>query len=762
MRHFKLVSALLFSFSFSLFSQSPLDYVDPMIGTTKLGNTFPAVCSPFGLCKWTPQTRAGEKKGHKPFDYKDNKIQGIRWSNFISGSAVPEYGSHTIAAMTGEFKIDPRARASSFSHSSELSTPYYYSVVLDDYNIRIETAATERCGVFRFTFPKAKDGKIILQPNNFPRAPHTHGDAFVQVLPERNEIIGYNPAYRYYISTGQPAGFSGYFVARFSKPIKQFNVWQNNKLVEGDSASGMPGAVVEFETKDGEVIEVKIGCSFTGFEGARKNLEAEIPGWDFDTIVQSTKLKWEKALGRVSVQGHNEQDKIKFYTALYHSLLLPRLFNAVDSSYPGFAGSGLQQSTGFEYYDDYSMWDTFRALHPLLLLIQPERIDDMIESLLAKADQGGWLPIFPSWNSYTTEMIGDHVFSMITDAWVKGYRDFDVDKAIAYMIKNATQAASRKEYIDGKGRREAVTQRELGYIPLEHPVREAFHKGEQVSRTLEYAYDDFCLSELAQQTGHENVAVDFGRQAQNWRNVFDKQTGFVRGRHKNGRWVEPFDPGKRVRYITEATPWVYTWFVPHDVQGIINLLGGRQNFIAKLDTFFDKGFYAHDNEPSHQIIYLYNWAGAPWKTQQRLRQAMHDNYTTRPGGLTGNDDAGQMSAWYIFSALGFYPVCPGTNQYIIGSPIFDKAVIHLEPPRYKAGTTLRIIVKNASEENIYIQSMTLNNATWNKPWFSHSDIENGGEIIFEMGPEPNKEWGSNEEAAPFSMSDKRRGGLIGE
>ena len=750
----KILLYILFAvFSTLLRSQSPLDFVDPMIGTTLLGNTYPAVGAPFGLCKWTPQTRAGEKKGHKPYDYKDDKIQGIRWTNFISGSAVPEYASHTIAAMTGDFKIDPRQRASRFSRNKETAASFYYSVMLDDYDIRIETSSTERSGIFRFTFPEAKDGKIILQPNNFPRAPHTHGDAFVQVLPERNEIIGYNPAYRYYISTGKPAGFSGYFFARFSKPIKSFKVWQDGEIVDADSATGMPGAFIEFDTEMDEIIHVKIGCSFTGIDGARKNLDTEIPDWDFDAVVQSTKLKWQEALGRIEVHGQSKEDKIKFYTALYHSLLLPRLFNDIDGSYPGFAGSGQKQSTEFDYYDDYSMWDTFRALHPLLLLIQPERIDDLIESLLVKADQGGWLPIFPSWNSYTTEMIGDHVFSMIADTWVKGYRDFDVDKAIAYMKQNATQLPTREEYIDGKGRREALTQRELGYIPLELPVREAFHKGEQVSRTLEYSYDDFCLSELARLTGRKDDAADFRQQAQNWRTVFDTQTGFVRGRHADGSWVEPFDAGQRAKYITEATPWVHTWFVPHDIQGLINRMGGRKNFIDKLDTFFDQGYYAHDNEPSHQIAYLYNWAGAPWKTQQRVRLAMRDNYSTLPGGLTGNDDAGQMSAWYIFSALGFYPVCPGTDQYIIGSPIFDKAVIHLEPPRYKVGTALTILANNASEENIYIQSMSLNGAAWDKPWFSQTDIDNGGEIIFQMGPEPKKEWGASEGNAPFSMSE---------
>ena len=741
-------------FAATLYAKSPVEYVDPMIGTTKLGNTYPAVCTPFGLCKWTPQTRAGEKKGDKPYDYQDVKIQGIRWTNFISGSAVPEYGSFTVAAMVGDFHIEPQERASVFSHENEEATPFYYSVLLDEYQTKIEVTSSERAGHFKFTFPGADDAKIILQPNNMPRAPHTKGDAYIEVIPERNEIVGYNPVYRYYISTGQPAGFSGYFVARLNEPITDYQVWQGLELVDGKSATGQPGAYVQFQTRNNQVIEMKVGCSFTSIEQARKNLDAEMPAWNFKKTMQETKKQWEKALGKIEVKDSNEENKIKFYTALYHAFFMPRLFNDIDGAYPGFAGTGPQLAENFVYYEDYSMWDTYRALHPLLLLIQPERIDDMIESLLVKADLGGWLPIFPSWNSYTTEMIGDHVISMITDAYVKGYRNFDTQKAFSYMKKNATEMPQDyADYADGKGRRAVLVNRKLGYIPLEHPVKEAFHQREQVSRTLEYAYDDFCLSEFARLLGKEQDAADFRAQAFNYENVFDVATGFVRGRNIDGYWDEPFDPGEHYKYICEATPWVYTWYVPHDIQGLINLLASRQKFVKKLDDFFDQGFYAHDNEPSHQITYLYNYAGAPWKTQERVRDAMRDNYTTEPGGLTGNDDSGQMSAWYILSAMGFYTVCPGTDQYIIGSPIFDEVRIKLDPPRYAEATVLTIKANNVSDDNKYIQSMTLNGQSWNKPYFRHSDIENGGEIVFEMGAAPNKTWAADADNAPYSMSE---------
>ncbi|RPH99294.1 MAG: glycoside hydrolase family 92 protein [Calditrichaeota bacterium] len=750
MKNLYLYTFLLFIPISPIFSETLVDYVDPRIGATRLGNTYPAVCLPFGLCKWTPQTRSGEIKGDKPYDYQDTKLQGIRWSNFISGSAVPEYGSHTFYAMTGEFKIDPADRAAEFSHANEITTPYNYSVILDN-GIQIEVTATERCGYIRFKYPKAVDAKIVLQPNNRPRAEHTREDAYIEIMSERNEIVGYNPVSRYYISTGQPAGFAGYFVARINKPIVAYQLWQNESLIAGKSATGQTGIFITYETKQNETIEMKIGCSFSSIEQARKNLDAEIPRWDFQQIKTDAKKKWENQLSRIVVQG-GEEDKIKFYTAMYHSLLLPHIFNDVDGVYPGFAGAGLKQATDFCYYDDFSLWDTFRAEHPLLLLIQPERIADMIRSLLAKADQGGWLPIFPAWNSYTTEMIGDHAFSVITDSYIKGYTQFDAEKAFAYMKKNAVSPPSYADYADGKGRRAVLAQRLLGFVPVEHPIQEAFHQREQVSRTLEYAYDDFCLSQFAQALRKPQDAAEFRRQALNYQNVFDSTTGFVRGRTIDGYWTEPFDPTRHYSYICEATPWIYTWFVPHDIGNLIRLMGGKQAFIAKLDDFFQNGYYAHDNEPSHQIAYLYNYAGAPYKTQERVRAAMANNYTIQPGGLTGNDDAGQMSAWYIFSSLGFYPVCPGTDQYIIGSPIFEQATITLHPPRYKEGTVLTIRAHQVSQTNLYIQSLTINGQPWQKSWFSHNDIEQGGEIIFEMGPTPNPEWGSASDSAPLSMS----------
>ncbi len=735
-----------------------LQYVDPFIGTTKLGNTFPAVCRPFGLVKWTPQTRAGEKKGTKPYDYADSLFQGIRWTNFMSGSAVPEYGSMTLMALTGALRTDPAARAARYRHSLEEARPYYYRLQLPDYGVTIEVAATVRAGIFRITFPETDSAYVLLQPNNTPLAPHQRARASVRVLPELREVAGSNPVFRYYIATGQPAGFSGHFVARFQEDFSGFGSWDSHGLRSGGrTAQGQPGAYVRLKCEKARTVLVKIGCSFTSVEQARKNLDAEIPDWDFDRVVEAGRQAWEEALGVIQVEGGTSADRRNFYTALYHALLLPRVFRDADGSYVGFDGdNSVHVARDFVYYDDYSMWDTFRAEHPLLLLIQPERARDWILSLLAKAEQGGWLPIFPAWNSYTSEMIGDHCVSMITDAYVKGFREFDVEKAYQYMRKNATQTpTNRAEYLDGKGRRALQSYLKLGYIPLEDPVTEAFHKGEQVSRTLEYAYDDFCLAVLAESLGLSADAEDFRRRARNYRNVFDPSTGFVRGRHEDGSWVEPFDPGEQTGYITEATPWVYTWFAPHDVRGLIDLMGGREAFVAKLDSFFAGGFYAHDNEPSHHIAYLYAFAGAPWKTQARVRRALLDNYSDTPGGLSGNDDAGQMSAWYIFSAMGFYPVCPGTGQYILGSPIFRRVRIRLKGPWY-AGEEFVVEAKNVSRQNQYIQRAWLNGEEWNRPWIPHSAIAGGGRLILEMGPEPNPAWGASSGAAPFSLSGRDR------
>ena len=496
---------------------------------------------------------------------------------------------------------------------------------------------------------------------------------------------------------------------------------------------------------------VRAGTSFTSPEAAARNLETEVGSAGFDEVRTRAEAAWEDALGRVRVRGGSSDERQAFYTALYHALLQPRLFSDADGAYPCFGGGGaLERAVGFDYYDDFSLWDTFRAQHPLLVLLQPERVPHFVRSLLAKADEGGFLPNFPGWNSYTSAMIGDHGASVIADAWVKGVRRFDGEAALRALVKNATETPPYEEYADGKGRRALAESLSLGYIPLEQEVSEAFHKREQVSRTLEYAYDDFAISALARALEREDVAAAFTKRAANWRNVFDRSIGFVRGRHADGRWVETFDPAAEQPWITEGTPWHYTFFVPHDVAGLIGAIGGREAFVARLDRLFAEGRYWHGNEPSHHIAYLYDHAGAPWRTQEEVRRVLASEYGLGPAGLKGNDDTGQMSAWYVFSAIGLYPVAPGSPHYEIGSPLFEEARIDVG-----GGRTFTVRAPGASAANLYVQSATLDGRPHERPWIAHADVVRGATLELRMGPHPNREWGARPKDAPPSLSSPR-------
>ena len=432
-------------------------------------------------------------------------------------------------------------------------------------------------------------------------------------------------------------------------------------------------------------------------------------------------------------------DRTIFYTALYHSMLLPRIFSDVSGTYPRFAGGQeIEKAVNYTYYGDFSLWDTFRALHPLLTIIEPKKDGEMVRSLVEMGKQGGFLPIYPAWNSYTSEMVGDHADAVIADAYVKGIGGFDIHQAYELMRKNAMETPSDPAlYIDGRGRRALGSYLKLGFIPLEDPVEHAFHRNEQVSRTLEYAYDDFLVGEVAQRLGMRTDADLFHKRAMNYRKVIDPATGFARGRHADGTWSSPFDPNGKYSYITEATPFQYTFFVPQDVPGLITLLGGPTAFVTKLDLLFQGGHYDQGNEPSHQIAYLYDFAGAAWKTQEHVRQVMITNYANRPDGLPGNDDAGQISAWYVMSALGFYQVTPGVPVYQIGTPHFDDVTI-----AFKGGNDFHIHAKGAEAGAFYIRSATLNGRALRRAYLTHSEIVAGGELTFEMSRTPNPAWPS--------------------
>ena len=671
------------------------------------------------MTSWTPQTRAGSAKCVSPYYFADTRIQGFRGSHWMSGSCTQDYGSMTLMPESGELKTGAAERSSGFDRSTEKATPYQYSVGLADSGIEAAVTGTTRAGIMRFRFRNGGKSWILVERNG------TRGDGSVKVDPATQEIIVVDPVFRLYAAAGKPAGFSGYFVVQFDHPFK----------VAGGSEGG-PQAAVSFDLRPGDVVEARIGSSFSSVDEARRNLQAEIPGWDFEKVAGAAKAAWNAALDRIQIQSDLEHRQI-FYTALYHSMLLPRAFSDADGSYPGFAGEGrVETAKGYTHYMDFSLWDTFRAVHPLLTILDPDRELDMVKSLLAMGKQGGFLPIYPAWNNYTSEMIGDHADAVIVDAYRKGIRGFDAAEAYRLMRKNAMEAPATHElYVDGRGRRGLASYLKYGYIPLEDGVPDAFHKKEQVSRTLEYAYDDWLVGEMAAALGYADDAKLFHQRAQNYRNVIDPETGFARGRHADGTWDSPFDPAVRYGYITEGLPYQYTFFVPQDLPGLIQLVGGREAFVNKLDALFAGGYYEHGNEPSHHLTYLYDDAGVAWKTQQHVREVMDKEYSDAPKGLAGNDDTGQMSAWYVMSALGFYPVTPGTTRYEIGTPLFDDAVLRLG-----TGKQFHIRAKGAAGGNLYIRSAMLNGKPLERSWISHSEIISGGELVFEMSKTPNPDW----------------------
>ncbi len=714
--------------------RNPVQWVNESIGTANEGQTFPATGAPFAMTQWTPQTRAGNIKCVPPYYFADTRIQGFRGSHFLSGSCTQDYGSMTVMPVSGPLRLAPDARASAFDRSSEHATPYRYAVTLKDYAIDAEITGTQRSGIMRFRFHRAAPAWILIECNS------RQGEGTVQIDTQAKEITVVNPVRRLYAGNGKLAGFNGYFVVRFDHPFHLGGTWSGSEQHPGSStqtgSTGLPGAYISFDLHPGDTVEARIGSSFTSLAEARRNLDAEIPDWDLNRIAAQTQGEWNQLLDRIQITANTTKKRI-FYTAMYHSLLLPRIFSDVSGSYPGFGGNGkIETANGFTYYCDYSLWDTYRALHPLLTILDPDRERDMVKSLIAKGEQGGFLPIYPAWNSYTSEMTGDHADAVIADAWAKGIRGFDMEAAYRLMRHNATASpATHAEYVDGRGRRALDSYLKYGYIPLEDTVPEAFHKNEQVSRTLDYAYDDFLIGEVAQSLGKTDDADLFHHRGQNYRNVIDPVTGFARGRHADGTWISPFDPAKPATYVTEGLPLQYTFDVPQDIPGLIQLVGGPSAFEQKLDTLFDGHFYDQGNEPSHHIAYLYDNAGAAWKAQLQLRNIMEAQYKDGPSGLAGNDDCGQMSAWYVFSALGFYPVTPGTSVYQIGTPLFDDATLTLP-----SGNKLHIHAAGAPAGRKFIRSATLNGVPFTRYWMTHSELLTGGDLVFQMSAEPTKYW----------------------
>lgn len=718
----------------TIYSQNNLTkYVDPFIGTSGHGHTYPGAVLPFGLVQLSPDTGIEGWDWCSGYHYSDNSIMGFSHTH-LSGTGAADYADILLMPTIGKVKILPGSKdnpdegyRSRFSHNNEVASPGYYSVLLDDYNINVELTATERCGFHKYTFPKSDQSNIII---DLKHGLDDYSEGSIKIIDSRR-IEGVRK------SSGWAKEHFVYFYAEFSKPFSGYTLFMDDAPV--NRAQQLTGsnvkAALNFSTKESEVILVKVGISAVDNDGARQNLEAEIPHFDFDKTLTEAKSKWQKELNKIVVEGGTETQKKIFYTALYHTLITPNIFNDVDGRYYGMDRK-IHASKDFNYYTVFSLWDTFRAEHPLLTIIDRKRSRDFVRTILAKYEESGLLPVWELASNETWTMIGYHSIPVIFDSYMKGISDFNYNLALSAMKKSAER--------DQHGLK---LYRERGFIPADK-------ENESVSKTLEYAYDDWCIAQFAKKICNEQEYKNYNARSLFYKNLFDEPTGFFRGKLSNGKWIEPFNPKEVNAIYTEASAWQYNFFVLHDVKGLINLLGGNQKLIDKIDEMFSEsdvlegrhqpditgliGQYAHGNEPSHHVAYLYNYAGAPWKTQERTRYIMNTLYTDKPDGLCGNDDCGQLSAWYVFSAMGFYPVAPGQNLYPIGSPIFEKVTINLENEKQFV-----IAANNNSGKNIFINSAKLNGKIIDSPFITHHQIMDGGKLEFDMNSAPNKDWGKN-------------------
>ena len=788
-------------------------------GSEEHGQTLPAVLVPNGQNFWTPQTQDTEKKCIAPYYYKDTELQGFRNSHWIVGGCTQDYGSFTIATLGGKLRLQPEERATRFSHEDEVSHPHYYAVHLRDEHLKTEMTALSHSAIFRITPDQDEEVHIVINPNS------DEGEGYIEIDTLHHIIYGYNPVHRIYQGWGEPAGFSGHFVLDYSGELNfdvpssdisnprygetpcgfdDFGVFsKEEKTPQGLSAKGSrSGAWLTFKGKAGKPIEIRAASSFTSKKNACDNLVGETAGgFDFDDFILNAETIWCDRLHAIDVESKDVAKVNQFYGALYRASFLPHEMSDVYGSYPTFStgkveildssdSSALDDSADIAdvlyvdtacvdsistiptIYGDFSMWDIYRAELPLYNIITPTLSGDMMQSLVNMYKEGGWMPIFPCWNSYTAAMIGDHSGVALADAYVKGIRSFDAKTAYEGMRKNAFESPKTfEEYKNGMGRRALNSYLKYGYIPMEDSVKEAFHTNEQTSRTLEYAFDDFAVAQLAKALAEscsveakdgpytrQSLMTDYAelmRRSENWRNVINPKTGWADGRHQNGKWEGNTDLVHRKSYITEGATCHYTWYVPQNIQGLFNVInksvdksakrlnrnaqGISQSdtmsaVVSRLDKMFDEGLYWHGNEPCHQVAYLYDAAGAPWKTQQRIHHILNTEYNDTPGGLSGNDDAGQMSAWYVFSAIGFYPVCPSTPYYYIGTPSFDKVTFNLEN-----GKKFEIQAHGVGDKAFYIQKTLLNGKPMSGYQLSHDDILKGGNLEFWMGERPANE-----------------------
>lgn len=737
----------------------PVDFVNPLMGTDSKpglsnGNTYPAIALPWGMNFWVPQTNT--MGNGWTYQYNADKIRGFKQTHQPS-PWINDYGQFSIMPVTKKMKFDQDARASWFSHKTERSAPYYYSVYLADADVTAEITPTERAAQLRFTYPASDSSFIVVDAFN--------KGSYIKIIPAEKKIIGYTSAN----SGGVPSNFKNYFVIYFDKEFTIAHTWHDKALAKDtlEYQADHTGAVIGFKTSKGEKVGVRTASSFISFEQAELNAQRELGKDGFDVTCNKGRQIWNRELGRIVAEGGTPEQLQTFYSCLYRVLLFPRKFFEYNKAnevvhYSPYNGQVLP---GYMFTDN-GFWDTFRAVFPFFTLMYPTLNSQIMQGLVNTYKESGWLPEWAS-PGHRDCMIGSNSASLIADSYIKGIRGYDINTLYEAILKNTANEGP----LSSVGRKGAQYYNDLGYVPYDVKINE------NAARTLEYAYDDFTISQLAKTLNRPKEEVDrFARRSMNYRNLFDSTTKLMRGKNKDGRFQSPFNPYKWGDAFTEGNSWHYTWSVFHDVQGLANLMGGSKMFVKMLDSVFalppvfdesyygdviheiremqimNMGQYAHGNQPIQHMIYLYNYAGEPWKTQYWIRQVMNKLYHPTPDGYCGDEDNGQTSAWYVFSAMGFYPVCPGTTQYVFGTPLFRKMTLNFENGRKL------VIQAPASDKNTYyIHNVSLNGVAHTKNWIDHRDLQKGGTLTFDVKKEPGYSRGVAAAAFPFSVSSTVKG-----
>lgn len=690
------------------------------------GQTIIGVSAPFGMTEWTTQLQSGQRKCEAPYYSGGVYTEGFRATHWISGACEKDYGSFSIlpTMLSDEFKFLPNRRPSLSIINYEDISPAYMSVGFVNEQLLAEVTGTERCGFFRFSWLNPTDPVIMISINN------EYNQGFIKIDLDNQEIIGYNPISQFYQNKEESAGIAGYFVAKFNQKFYQYGTYGNFDKEKGNTQQKDQrelGAYVSFQPENNEAVLLKIGTSFTSIENARKNLKAEINDWDFTGTKSRLEQKWNEKLGRIEIETSDSTAKTEFYTALYHSLILPRLMSDANGDYPVFGQQdSIRNTSDFAYYGDFLSWNTSRAQMPLLSLIAPEQYNNMIQSLLLMAEDGNWLPASPTMNNYTLAETGDFCTSIITDATMKGFH-FDYNLAYKFMKKNAMVIATESEFSLGNGRPGLESYIQNGFIPVEDQLTGFPQTESQVARTLEYSYNDWCVAQLANKTGKTEDFEILNMRALSFTNVYDDDHGWVNGRHEDGNFIKEFDPDQPQASLNNRTARQYSWYVPHDITTLINLFGGKKRFSEELTLFLNSPGYVHADAITQHVPYLYNYINDWENTQLHVKEILDREYNASIGGLAGHENAGQLSAWYVFSSLGFYPTCPGSNKYQLSSPIFEKAILHLDK-RYYPGENLVFKTDPKAKSTIF-NKVTLNKKEIST-FITHEEIQKGGELYF--------------------------------